>query len=213
MRKGSEEESRREEGGRVFLGLGLYVSTGDHVGHFYRSADEWKNVLVPFIEAGLKQGDQCVYLSRPSVQQVLKRALAEAGVDVEGALGSRQLILDEGKSEPEALRQWFDELVAGLSGRDRILRWAGDMTWSTAKSPTSEAVLEWETMCNMMDGPPAVFLCQYDLAQFTGSVVMDALRTHPLCIVGNVVHQNALYAKPEEFLEELRRRRDRDEAS
>lgn len=68
--------------------------------------------------------------------------------------------------------------------------------------------MEWETMCNVIEGPPAVFLCQYDLTQFLGSVVIDALKTHPLCVVSSVIHKNPFYEKPELFLEGLRRRRE-----
>ena len=51
-----------------------------------------------------------------------------------------------------------------------------------------------------------MFLCQYELTAFLGSVVMDALKTHPLCVVSNAIHQNPYYQEPEAFLEQLRRR-------
>ena len=35
---------------------------------------------------------------------------------------------------------------------------------------------------------------------------MDALKTHPVCVISNVVHQNPLYVEPASFLEELRGR-------
>ena len=66
--------------------------------------------------------------------------------------------------------------------------------------------MEWETHCNVIESPRAVFLCQYDLTPFRGDVVMDALKTHPLCVVSNVIHQNPYYEKPEVFLDELRHR-------
>jgi hypothetical protein len=66
-------------------------------------------------------------------------------------------------------------------------------------------LMEWESMCNLMD-TPAVFLCQHELAQFTGSVLIDVLKTHPLCIIGSVMRQNPFYTKPEAFLAELHRR-------
>lgn len=80
------------------------------------------------------------------------------------------------------------------------------MTWSLRQASTSEMLMVWETMCNTFENPPAVFLCQYDLAQFLGSVVIDALKTHPLCIIGSAIHQNPFYEQPEVFLEALRRR-------
>ena len=80
------------------------------------------------------------------------------------------------------------------------------MTWSLGKMPKIEQLMEWEAHCNVVENPPALFLCQYDLTTFRGDVVMDALKTHNTCIVSNVIHQNPYYEKPEVFLEELRRR-------
>ena len=80
------------------------------------------------------------------------------------------------------------------------------MTWSLRKLPSSHSLMEWETHCNTIDSVPAVFLCQYDLKQFMGSVVMDAFKTHPLCIVTNAIHQNPYFVEPGLFLEELQGR-------
>jgi hypothetical protein len=70
------------------------------------------------------------------------------------------------------------------------------MQWSLTQMPTSERLMTWETMCNLIDGPPAVFLCQYDLTHFPGSVVIDALKTHPLCIILVLRDENGLAYYP-----------------
>ena len=50
-----QTEMGHEQKGRVSLGFGnLYASPGDHIGHFYRTSEEEKNVLIPFLKAGLK---------------------------------------------------------------------------------------------------------------------------------------------------------------
>ena len=66
--------------------------------------------------------------------------------------------------------------------------------------------MEWEMHCNTVENPAAVFLCQYDLTTFLGTVVMDAMKTHPICIVGDVIHQNPYYENPKVYLEEIHRR-------
>ena len=54
----------REE--RVSLGFGdLYASPGDHIGHFYQTTEEWKEILIPFLGNGLQAGEQCVYFMEP----------------------------------------------------------------------------------------------------------------------------------------------------
>ena len=73
MPKSPETGSDPGTSGRVALGFGnLYASVGDHMGHFYQTKEEWKNILVPFLKAGLEAGDKWTRLvSRYSDNQVL----------------------------------------------------------------------------------------------------------------------------------------------
>ncbi len=197
------------ENGRVPLGFGnLFGSPGDHIGHFYESREEWKSVLVPFLHTGLKAGDKCVYfMSADASRQELSAGLATEGIDVDGVLASGQLVLDEGKTNPKEMQDALGRALGEIGTRFPLLRWGGDMTWCLKKLPTTEQLMEWECHCNTIDQPPAVFLCQYELNAFLGSVVMDALKTHPLCVVSNAIHRNPFYQEPKAFLEHLRRRK------
>ena len=199
--------------GRVSLGFGsVSASIGDHIGHFYQTREEWKNVLVPFLRTGLAAGDKCMYFLTAPASQELSKALVATGIDVESALASGQLVLDEGKSDPKGMQDALAGALAEIDAKFPLLRWGGDMTWSLKKIPTTEQLMEWESHCNTLEHPSAVFLCQYELSAFLGSVVMDALRTHPICIVCNTIHQNPYYERPEVFLDELLRREAHDTA-
>lgn len=46
----------------------------------------------------------------------------------------------------------------------------------------------------------------YDLAKFGAGTVLDILRTHPTVLIGGMLHENAFYVEPAEFLRELRGR-------
>ena len=46
-----------------------------------------------------------------------------------------------------------------------------------------------------------------DLNRFSAAVVMDVLRTHPLVIMGGLLHEKPFFVAPEAFLCELRQRR------
>ncbi len=197
-----------EQNDRVSLGFGgLYASPGDHIGHFYRTSEEERNLLVSFLKAGLEAREKCVALmSAGPRHQEVREALTAAGIDVESAVASGQLVLDEGKSHPNELREMLGKALAEVPGRYPLLRWAGVMSWALKKVPTTEKLMEWETHCNTVESPAAVFLCQYELTTFLGTVVMDAMKTHPISIVSNAVYQNPYYENPEVYLKELRRR-------
>ena len=185
---------------RVSLGFGnLYVSIGDHVGHFYQTTEEWREIVISYYKVGLESGEKCVYFTSSARQrEELQEALGIAGVQVEAAVASGQLMLLEGKNVAEDRKHALPGALAEVNGF-RLLRSGGDMTWT-------ETLMEWETHINMVETPRAVFLCQYALTAFNGNGVMDALRTHPICIVAKALHQNPYYEKPEVYLEELRRR-------
>jgi hypothetical protein len=189
----------------IVLGFGgLYARPGDHIGHFYHTQDEWRELLVSFLHAGLTAGDKCVYLLRPEIhQRDLYEGLAAAQIDVEGVLASGQLMLHEGHATPEALHAELTETLADLPASFRFLRWGGDMTWTLKRMASSERLMAWENLCNLLHAPMAVFFCQYDLTQFPGDVIIDALKTHPLCIIGEMIHRNPYYREPSLFLEEL----------
>lgn len=194
---------------KVSLGFGnLYSTPGDHIGHFYQSREEWSDVAIPFVRAGLEAGEKCVYVIPSKVErQALLEALAATGLNTDRALATGQLELDEGTHDAKAMQDFLHRALSEIPAKYPFLRWGGDMTWSLKKLPTSESLMTWEAHCNTVDNPPAIFLCQYELRAFAGSVVMDALHTHPLCLVSNTIHRNPFYEKPEAFLRNLARRK------
>ena len=98
------------------------------------------------------------------------------------------------------------EAMADVPEKYSLLRWVGVMSWALKKVPSTETLMEWESHCNCVDDPAAIFLCQYELPMFRGNVVMDAMKTHPICVISDVIHQNPYYQDPAAYLEELRHR-------
>lgn len=191
----------------VPLGFGeLTVSPGDHIGHFYDDREECLKILAPFIQTGLAAGDKCVCISTKPSRAELASTLSANGVDVDAAVASGQLVLSDGWSEPEQLKAMLAGALAEIGEQYPLLRWVGEMTWCHDQMPTSENMMEFESHSNLIERPPAVFLCQYQLKSFLGSVVMDALKTHPLCIVNSSIYQNPYYMDPQVYLEEFRHR-------
>ena len=200
---GSSEQTQRTS-----LGFGgLYASQGDHIGHFYRSSDEWLKPLVSFIKTGLEADQKCISLIGDGHdREQLQSALADAGIDIEETSASGQLVIDGGKSHPRELKQMLAEALSEIPANFSLLRWAGLMSWALKKIPTAERLMEWETYCNTVPDPAAIFLCQYELDSFQGTTVMDALQTHPISIIGGTIHQNPYFVEPEAYLEGLRSR-------
>ena len=76
------------------------------------------------------------------------------------------------------------------------------MEWALLDLPGVGDLMEYETRVNYVipeyEGP---VICTYDLTRFGASVVMDALRTHPLVIIGGLLQENPFYVSLTSSLE------------
>ena len=82
------------------------------------------------------------------------------------------------------------------------------MEWALVDLPGVDDLIEFETRVNYVvpkyDG---IVICAYDLSKFAANVVMDALRTHPVVIIGGLLQENPFYVSPDQLLVEIRERR------
>jgi hypothetical protein len=81
------------------------------------------------------------------------------------------------------------------------------MEWALEEFPGVEDLVEYETRINdFLPKNDDLVVCAYDLTKFGAGVIMDVLRTHPLVIIGGLLHENPFFVPPDEFLRELRSR-------
>ena len=69
-----------------------------HICAFFNGLDEQHRVLRSFIKEGFERGDKAFHIVDPELREDHLRRLAEAGIDVEQAMGTGQL----------ELRRWQD---------------------------------------------------------------------------------------------------------
>ena len=80
--------------------------------------------------------------------------------------------------------------------------------------PGVDDLIEFETQVNyVIPKYENAVICAYDLTKFGASVVMDALRTHPLVIIGGLLQQNPFFVPPDQLLLEIRERRSARESA
>ena len=204
----TETEENVQEGdvSGVPLGFGgVEADVGDHIAHFFRGGERRFSVLGPYVEAGLRRGDRCVFISRPDVGAALCEWLAERGVDAAEARAADRLILDPGRDTEDDMKRLADRIDASVQEMDEsFVRWAGDGEWCLEREITVEEMLRWEALYDEHASEwQLLALCQFDLAVFESDVIMDALRTHPYCVMGEVVVPNPFHEPPETVRQEL----------
>jgi hypothetical protein len=96
------------------------------------------------------------------------------------------------------------EEVAKTATQGGMTRLWATMEWALLDFPGVHDIVEYESRLNfLLPNYDMATVCTYDVTQFSASVLMDILRTHPQVIVGGILRENPFYVPPDEFLREL----------
>jgi hypothetical protein len=188
-----------------------------HICAFFNGIDEQHRVLGSFIKDGFDRGDKAFHLVDPEQREEHLRRLAEAGIDVRAAMGTGQLEvrpwqdgpLRRGRFDQDAWVASFEQVLqSGPAAGYTRTRFLAQMEWALVDLPGVEDLIEFETRVNyVVPKYDDAVICAYDLSKFGASVVMDALRTHPVVIIGELLQENPFFVPPDQFLLEIRERR------
>jgi signal transduction histidine kinase/ActR/RegA family two-component response regulator len=183
---------------------------GDHLCLVYRSAAEQTAALVPYFKAGLAAGERCLFVGHGTSGRRLEHALEDAGVDLRGECDRGALVfvtqreswLPGGRFDPGAmmdiLRQAEQQaLDDGFSG----LRATWNMGWLLEGTPGADRLIEYEAHLNrFLAGSRTCALCRYSRDGSSPELIEDALQTHPLAVLGDLICPNAYYEPPDMVL-------------
>jgi len=186
-----------------------------HVCAFFSTDDEEYRVLLPFIKDGLECGDKAVHVVNPHQHDEHLHRLAASGIDSTTALQTGQLdvrlnteaYLRNGKFDPDRMLGTFEQLASGnANGGFPLSRIVCRMDWVVGDESRLEDVIQFESRVNeVWNRHDDAVICTYNLTKFGGDTVIDILRTHPMVIVGGILHQNPFYVPPDVFLRERRK--------
>jgi hypothetical protein len=188
-----------------------------HICAFFNSIDEQHRVLRPFITDGFTDGDKAYHYVDPERREEHLGWLSEAGINVAEAIGTGQLevqpwqdsTLRGGRFDLDIWLSTFEEaLQSGPAAGYGQTRFFGHMEWALADLPGTENLMEYETRVNyVIPKYEDTVICAYDLTKFGASAMLDALRTHPVVIIGGLLQENPFYVSPDQLLSEIRGRR------
>jgi hypothetical protein len=187
-----------------------------HICAFFNSADEQHRVLRSYVRDGFDEGDKVFHYVDPERWDEHLRWLTDEGVNVDEVMGTGQLDLRRWQDGPlhgggfdlEAWMASFEDILqsgpAAGYGQTRIL---GHMEWALADLPGVEGLIEYETRVNqVIPKYQDTVICTYDLSRFGADVVIHALQTHPLVIIGGLLQENPFFVPPDQLLLEMRSR-------
>jgi PAS domain S-box-containing protein len=181
-----------------FAGLGA----GAHVCPLYETPAQHMGTLVPYFGAGLERGERCLYIAEDaSLDDLRAHGIGRAehpGRDALLVLSARETYLVNGRFDPERMiAVWLEQLAAARAAGFTNLRVSADMSWALDSDVGSDRLIEYEARLN--EWLPATGLramCHYDSRRFPASILRDVLRTHPLAILGEQLHDNLYFEPP-----------------
>ncbi|HET9410476.1 MAG TPA: MEDS domain-containing protein [Candidatus Dormibacteraeota bacterium] len=142
----------------------------DHLATFYDSDAGRMRLSVPFLRAGLAQGDRCVLVASDRLAGDYRHALGNEALVVRSTVGS------SARGALAAWEQlWLEALAAGHAG----IRVVGEMATYKGFSEVQE-MLDYEVGYDSLSKRfPVRTLCQYDVRHFDGKTILGALQAHP----------------------------------
>ena len=183
---------------------GIEISVGDHICAFYEGEEGRDALLVPYLAAGLEDGDKCVaVVDRTSPCELAGKLQRPARENQLAIATSDSAYLVDGRFDTERMLGFWDERVGAAIHGDgfAMSRAVGEMTWSLRDAPGVEQLVGYESRLNdFMPRYPQVILCLYELDRFSSKILVDVLKTHPKMLLGGMVLDNPYYLEPGEFL-------------
>jgi len=188
-----------------------------HVCAFFNSDDEEYRVLLPFIKDGFDCGHKAIHVINPDQRRDHLQRLVTLGVDTAAAEQRGQFelrtntdtYLRDGRFDQERMLAVFEQLASGNATHGFPLsRIVCRMDWVAQRGPSIDDVIEFESRVNdIWRRHDDAVICTYHLHQFSGDAVIDIMRTHPMVIIGGILHRNPFFVPPEQFVPEFRERR------
>jgi len=176
---------------------------GSHVCPMYRSPDDRHSLLVPYFQAGVAEGEQCLYIAdETSVDRLRAQVFGGAEDVAPGALmtlTARESYLRGGHFDPERMVEFWTERLAAARAAGYVgLRVTGEMNWALGSDIAAELLLEYETALNQLLPSTGIrAMCLYDWNRTKPSMLREVLRAHPLAIIDLRLHDNPFYEPPQ----------------
>jgi DcmR-like sensory protein len=184
-----------------------------HVCAFFNSPKEEYETLLPFVRAGLENGERAYHVLPAKYRDEHLQQLRNAGIDVQASQQARQLevalseetYLRGGRFDKDAMLAFIQEVLqAGPALGFPLTRLVAHAETVLEDGSSVNDWVEYEMRLNDVlpryDDP---VICTYDSNLLNGSIALDILRTHPVAIIGGVLFENPFFAQPEEFLSQI----------
>jgi hypothetical protein len=184
------------------------IEPGDHLCAFYRGRAERDELIIPFLNEGLKHAHKCMCFVDSSEPDEIMALIGDAQngkrtgqLEIKRCL---EIHLRGGRGfDTDEMMAFWERTCRAALGEENcdFFRAIVEMTWALRDLPGVGELVDYESKLNtFMPRYPQIIVCMYDVDSFGGDKIVDMLKTHPKVLLGGMIFENPYYVKPEEFL-------------
>ncbi len=161
---------------------------GTHLCLFYKSGIELRQLLTPYFQTGLADGESCVWVTGPSfTEQEVLDSVQQIHPQVSHHLETGQLEilpytachLTTGIFRSEAmLESWSSKLERAIDRGFSGLRIAGDTSWLTSREQRQEFLVYEKRLTHAASVQRLLTLCAYPSSDWAPDEMLTVMQSH-----------------------------------
>ena len=199
---------------KLELGFGGYTCNwGLHICALYETEAERDEIIMGFLHQGDLKNDLQIYFPSERTEENFKAEYGKRyptckdhvhNPELFSINNYRDFYFPDGKFSPLRMLKGHEEYFAeSQKNGKRSIRATAEMVWALQAIPGVEHLMAYESRLNyFFPGKPWISICLYNITKFSGSVIVNVLRTHPYTISGGVITQNPYFIDPDKYLRE-----------
>ena len=199
---------------KLELGIGNYsCNWGIHIAGLYETDVERDEIINGFLKQGVLTGDMQLYCPTEQTEEKFKEKFIKMCPDCAAKVedhehfsisSAKELYYPNGTFSPIAMDKGLDAFFEeSQKNGKRNIRATAEMVWALEAIPGVEHLMAYEARLNyFIPNKPWISICLYNTSKFSGSIIMNVLKTHPYTINGGVLMQNPYFVDPEKWLSE-----------
>jgi hypothetical protein len=195
------------------LGFGGYsCNWGTHFCGLYETERERDEIVLGFLHQGDIENDLQYYCPAERTSENFQDVYQKNYPDCAGHVhdserfilsSAKDLYYPDGIFSPVSMDKGLNNFYkASQQKGKRNIRATAEMIWALEAIPGIESLMVYESRLNyFIPGKPWISICLYNLARFSGAMIMKVLQTHPFTISGGVITKNPYFQNPDEWLQ------------
>lgn len=197
---------------KLELGFGGYTCNwGLHICGLYETEKERDEIIMGFLHEGDVKNDLQIYFPSERTIDDFKMQYGFRypecrdhvhNPDLFSVNNYREFYFPDGTFSPLRMLKGHEEYFAeSQKNGKRNIRATAEMVWALEAIPGVEHLMAYESRLNyFFPGKPWISICLYNITKFSGSIIVNVLRTHPYTISGGVITQNPYFIDPDKYL-------------